>query len=82
MTVPFSCSRCGAAGPRLERAPLRGSLGQEILERVCGTCWQAWQNTEVMVINELRLNFMDPAAIDIPTAHMKEFLGLAPTKAS
>ena len=35
---------------------------------------------EVIVINELRLNFMDPAAQDILHRRMKEFLELeAPT---
>jgi Fe-S cluster biosynthesis and repair protein YggX len=29
-----------------------------------------------MVINELRLNFMDPKAPDILHLHMREFLGL------
>jgi Fe-S cluster biosynthesis and repair protein YggX len=31
-----------------------------------------------MVINELRLNFMDPAAQETLTAHLREFLALGP----
>ena len=33
---------------------------------------------EVMVINELRLNFMDPAAQDVLHRRMREFLGFVP----
>jgi len=29
-----------------------------------------------MVINELRLNFMDPAAQEVLNAHLREFLNL------
>ncbi len=36
----------------------------------------ARQNAEVMVINELRLNFMDPDAQEILIRHLREFLKL------
>ncbi len=76
MNAGFVCTRCGSDGPRLERPPISGSLGLEIQARICLSCWQEWQRSEVMVINELRLNFMDPAAIDILNAHLRQFLGL------
>jgi Fe-S cluster biosynthesis and repair protein YggX len=31
-----------------------------VLGRVCAACWQEWEGMEVKVINEYRLNFMDP----------------------
>jgi Fe-S cluster biosynthesis and repair protein YggX len=43
---------------------------------VCAECWQAWQQNEVMVINELRLNFMDPKAQEVLDAEMRRFLCL------
>jgi len=57
---------------------MRGSLGAELLARTCADCWQEWQRAEVMVINELRLNFMDPQAQEILVAQMRQFLLLAP----
>jgi Fe-S cluster biosynthesis and repair protein YggX len=72
------CVRCGREGPRLARSPLPGALGAEIAARVCGDCWGEWQRAEVMVINELRLNFMDPDALETLNRHMREFLGLDP----
>lgn len=71
-----ACARCGEHKPRLERAPFGGPLGAEVLARVCAECWAEWRRVEVMVINELRLNFMDPAAQEILAAELRKFLGL------
>jgi Fe-S cluster biosynthesis and repair protein YggX len=69
------CARCGRAdAPALARPPLPGKLGAEIQQRICAGCWADWQRVEVMVINELRLNFMDPAAQETLNQHMREFL--------
>lgn len=69
------CSRCGRAeAPALTRQPLPGKLGAEVRERICADCWNEWQKMEVMVINELRLNFMDPAAQETLSRHMRDFL--------
>lgn len=73
------CARCGRTeAPALARPPLRGPVGEEIRARVCADCWAEWQNAEVMVINELRLNFMDPGSQQILDKHMREFLLLEP----
>ncbi len=83
MATTVHCVRCERPeAPALGKAPLRGPLGQEILERVCADCWREWQQSEVIVINELRLNFMDPAAQDVLTRHMREFLRLDPPAAA
>jgi Fe-S cluster biosynthesis and repair protein YggX len=75
------CVRCGRPeAPALPRQPLPGRLGVEVRERICLDCWNEWQKMEVMVINELRLNFMDPVAQETLTKHMKEFLFPAETK--
>ena len=43
---------------------------------LCADCWAEWQNMEVMVINELRLNFMDPKSQDVLDEHMRKFFFL------
>jgi Fe-S cluster biosynthesis and repair protein YggX len=76
-TATVHCARCRRPdAPALAKPPLYGPQGKEIQARVCADCWGEWQRGEVMVINELRLNFMDPAAQDILTRHMREFLFL------
>ncbi len=51
-----------------------GAAGREVQAQVCADCWAEWGRAEVMVINELRLNFMDPAAQEILNRQMREFL--------
>jgi Fe-S cluster biosynthesis and repair protein YggX len=70
------CARCGQTKPALARAPFGGALGAEIFSRVCADCWAEWRGVEVMVINELRLNFMEPSSQEILAAEMRKFLGL------
>jgi Fe-S cluster biosynthesis and repair protein YggX len=73
----FHCLRCGRAdAPRLARPPLPGAAGREVQARICADCWAEWGRAEVMVINELRLNFMDPASQEILNRQMREFLHL------
>ncbi|MEO7793886.1 MAG: Fe(2+)-trafficking protein [Thermoanaerobaculia bacterium] len=73
---PLLCPRCATRPAGLPRPPFRGKLGEELQRRVCAPCWDEWKHAEVMVINELKLNFMEPSAQEILTAHMREFLGL------
>ena len=68
----FACARCGADGPRLARPPFGGALGAEIAARVCADCWGEWRRAEVMVINELRLNFMEPSSQEILAAEIRD----------
>jgi Fe-S cluster biosynthesis and repair protein YggX len=70
----FACRRCGAPGPRMERRPFKGPLGETILATVCGRCWKEWVGMGTKVINELRLPMFDPQAQELYDKHMKEFL--------
>jgi Fe-S cluster biosynthesis and repair protein YggX len=70
------CPRCGLPRPALAKAPFGGALGAEIAARVCAGCWAEWRGVEVMVINELRLNFMEPSSHEILAAEMRKYLGL------
>jgi Fe-S cluster biosynthesis and repair protein YggX len=74
MEDTFNCSRCSRTGGQLDEAPVPGEVGEEIRRAVCRACWAEWQQMEVMVINELRLNFMDPKAAQILEQHMRQFL--------
>ncbi len=72
----LTCARCGRDEIALARAPFGGRLGLEIQQRIGAECWAEWRRVEVMVINELRLNFMDPSSQEILAAEMRRFLGL------
>lgn len=70
------CKRCREWKQPVASVPWGGQLGEEIRTHVCEDTWREWMNMEVMVINELRLNFMDPKSQDVLIGHMREFLCL------
>lgn len=70
------CARCGKTSAAATDVTYGGALGEEIRARVCAACWHEWLEAEVKVINELRLNFMDPASQDVLVRHLREFLAL------
>jgi Fe-S cluster biosynthesis and repair protein YggX len=83
MPGTVDCARCGRKdAPSLARPPLLGPAGTEVQARVCADCWAEWQKAEVMVINELRLNFMDPKSQEILDQQMRQFLFLEPREES
>ncbi len=70
------CVRLDHQGPAPRNVDYGGVLGDEIRNNICDACWQEWSKMEVMVINELKLNFMDPKSLEILSKHMREFLCL------
>jgi len=74
MPPAVHCRRCARDAAALSAPPFPGRGGEEIHSRVCADCWREWQRAEVMVINELKLNFMDPTAQQVLDRHMRDFL--------
>jgi Fe-S cluster biosynthesis and repair protein YggX len=70
------CQRCGKVGPKIARSPFKGHKGQEIVDKICSTCWREWIPMGTKVINELRLPLSDPMAQKMYDQHMMEFLTL------
>ncbi len=56
------CSRCGRPWKPApaHRVPFPPEVKKRVLEAVCAGCWGEWEDMEVKVINEYRLNFLDP----------------------
>ncbi len=70
------CVRCDRRAPAATGVFYGGTLGKEIGAKICADCWAEWRESEVMVINELRLNFMDAKSQDVLAEHMRRFLKL------
>jgi Fe-S cluster biosynthesis and repair protein YggX len=70
------CSKLEKWAPPARRVPWGGKLGAAIKANVSEEAWREWLKMEVMVINELRLNFMDPKSQDVLIEHMRQFLAL------
>ena len=77
MSGTVSCSRCLRDAAAIDGGSFyTPELEKEVRARVCVDCWNEWQRAEVMVINELKLNFMDPRALPALIAQMREFFAL------
>jgi Fe-S cluster biosynthesis and repair protein YggX len=77
--MPITCTRCGQDGepPPATRVPFAALKGR-ILAGICSACWKEWEGVEVKVINEYRLNFMDPQHRDVLQQACADFFKLAP----
>lgn len=76
--MDVTCSRCGSTTPALESAPMPGVLGADVLAGVCPACWKEWMGVQVMLINEYRLNLVDPEVRRQLEAEARRFLNLEP----
>jgi Fe-S cluster biosynthesis and repair protein YggX len=75
----ITCTRCGQqAEPALpHRIPFTGPVKERVLAQICGACWKEWEGMEVKVINEYRLNFMEPEHRAMLQRSCLEYLGLS-----
>jgi Fe-S cluster biosynthesis and repair protein YggX len=74
----ITCSRCGQASEAMAQPPMSTALGAEVQKQVCPTCWREWLRAQVMLINEYRLNLIDPDARKALEGQLRTFLNLAP----
>lgn len=51
-----------------------GELGKRIFENISAQAWSMWVNHQTMLINEYRLNPMDPKAKKMIVEEMEKFL--------
>ena len=72
------CSRCGSDAEGLERAPLPGAPGRQVLHQTCSACWEEWKGVQVKLINEYRLNVVNPEHYERLIQEMTTFLNLHP----
>ncbi|RMF18607.1 MAG: Fe-S cluster protector protein [Candidatus Dadabacteria bacterium] len=72
----ISCKRCGKDGEQLDQKPLGGSLGDEIRDSICASCWAEWDELQLKIINEYRLNLAIPQHYDMLVDEMRNFLNL------
>ena len=61
-----------AAGLAFQTWP--GELGKRVFENISQQAWDMWVNHQTMLINEYRLNPMDPKAKEMITTEMEKFL--------
>ncbi len=57
----------------LERIPWKGELGKRIYESVSKEAWKLWIEHSKMIMNEYRLNPLDPQSQKIMEEQMEQF---------
>lgn len=74
----ITCARCqrSAEPAPANRVPFPAAVKASILASICAACWKEWEGMEVKVINEYRLNFMEPEHRAMLQRSCLDFLGL------
>jgi Fe-S cluster biosynthesis and repair protein YggX len=67
------CVKYGKEMPGLDRIPWKGELGKRVYESVSKEAWKMWIEHSKMVMNEFRLNPLDPNSQKIIEEQMEQF---------
>ena len=59
--------------PGLDRIPWKGEIGKRVYENVSKDAWKMWLEHSKMVMNEYRLNPLDPSSQKIMEEQMEQF---------
>ena len=68
------CAKLGLDAEGLDFAPWPGPLGQRIYAEISQQAWQQWLAHQTMLLNEYRLNPLDPKSRQFLSAEMEKFL--------
>ncbi len=67
------CVKLKKEAEGLPRQTYPGELGKKIFENVSNEAWQQWLRTQTILINEYRINPMDPQARHFLEEQMNKF---------
>lgn len=70
------CKRLQREAEGLEEPPMFGKVGKEIFEHVSREAWDEWQEMQLKIVNEYRLDLSEKEARKTLTKQMRVFLGL------
>ncbi len=73
MARTVHCVKLGREAEGLDRPPYPTELGQRIYDNVSKEAWQMWLSHQTMLVNEMRLNLMDPQAQQFLMQQMEAF---------
>ena len=68
------CTKLGIDAEGLDFAPWPGTLGQRVYADISKDAWQQWLAHQTMLINENRLNPLDPDTRTFLASEMEKFL--------
>lgn len=72
----WACRHCGKFDqPRIPFPPWPGELGRRLLAEICKLCWDEWMGMQTRLINEYRLNVLNPSDAEALRDQMEIFFG-------
>lgn len=74
MTHDVFCLKLQKQAEGLAKPPYPGPIGEKIFQNISIEAWKMWQSHQTMLINEYRLNLLDPDARKFLEAEMEKFL--------
>ncbi len=67
------CVKLDKEAEGLDRPPFPNELGQRIYHHISKEAWRMWLNHQTLLVNEMRLNLMDPEAQQFLMQQMEAF---------
>src|ERR1700735_1830208 len=67
------CVKLGRELPGLDRIPWKGEIGKRVYDNVSKDAWKMWVEHSKMLMNEFRLNPLDPRSLKIMEEQMEEY---------
>ena len=74
MSRTVFCQKLQKDAPGLAFQTWPGELGKKVFDNISQEAWDQWINHQTMLINEYRLNPMDPKAKELIVGEMEKFL--------
>ena len=74
MSRTVFCQKLQKDGVGLEFQVYPGDLGQKIYDNISQEAWQLWLNQQTILINEYRLNPLEPESRQYLEQQMQKFL--------
>ncbi|MDG2088302.1 MAG: oxidative damage protection protein [Arenicellaceae bacterium] len=74
MSRTVQCAKLGKEAEGLDFQSWPGDFGLRIFENISKEAWAMWINHQTMLINEYRLNPMDPKSKEFVVGEMEKFL--------
>lgn len=74
MSRTVKCRKLGKELPGLEKPPFPGAMGKRIFDEISADAWAMWNDLQIKIINEYRLNLGDKKDYDTLVKQMMSFL--------
>ena len=70
------CAKCKSDRDSPQDLPYVGKIGELISNNVCGICWAEWEEMQMKVMNEYKIDLSEGEHRTFMMNKMKEFLNL------